>query len=157
MILGAWFVGSVVHQLGLIRSDRFGLIPRWTFFAPNPGREDTHVIFRDKENGRWCSWQTLTPAASRPAWRWLWNPQRFPRKAAADLANGMRRSASHLKEVPRALLLSNSYVAILRWVMEQPRSRESTHRQFAIVTSRGFAEQQHLDILFLSEPHIVEH
>jgi hypothetical protein len=162
LLLSLWFAASIVYQISpwwwqrVVGSDLFGLLPRWNFFAPTPAREDTHVIYREQCDGQWSAWRALTPATSRRHWRWLWNPQRFTRKAASDLANGLRRSAARFQETPRAILLSNAYVALLHWVMAQPATADVTQRQFAVVTSNGFTSDHQLKVLFVSEPHRVE-
>jgi hypothetical protein len=156
----AWFAASVVHQFSpafwrrAVRSDVYGLLPRWTFFAPNPAREDTHVVYRDLTDGRWSEWQALTPAATS---RWLRNPPRYPRKAAIDLANGLRRVTSRYGATPRAILLSNPYIGLLHWVIAQRASRGATHRQFAVVLSTVVAveDEPDMNVLFVSEVHRV--
>ncbi len=159
VVLALWFVASVVHQVSpewwrrRVRSNAFGLLPRWTFFAPNPAREDTHLVFRDRQGDHWSPWQALTPAPAVRRWRWVWNPQRYARKATVDLANGLRRQRLRHAESPRALLLSHSYVGLLRWVASQPATAGVTHRQFALVTSEGHGTDQRLELLFLSEEH----
>lgn len=158
-VLGSWLAASVVHQVsprwwaGRIRSDVFGLLPRWNFFAPRPVHDDVHVVFRECRGGQWSAWQALTPAASPRAIRWIWNPQRYTRKAATDLVNGLRRSMARFDATPRAVLLSSSYVGLLGWVMGQPGAADVTHRQFAVLTSSGFGPEQKLNVLFVSEPH----
>jgi hypothetical protein len=162
VVFAIWFAASVVHQLRphfwrrAIGRDLPGLLPRWNFFAPRPAHEDTHIVYREQHDGGWSDWRALTPAIGMRRWRWIWNPQRYPRKAAVDLADGLRRSIARFERHPRAILLSNSYVGILQWVMRQPADRGVTHRQFAIVTSRGFGSEQTLDLLFVSEPHSLD-
>jgi hypothetical protein len=159
IVLGLWFVASVVHQVAPLWTTRFvphelfGLLPRWLFFAPNPARDDTHIVYRDRRHSEWCSWQVLTPAIGTRRWRWVWHPQRYPTKAATDLVNGLRRSLNVHGDEPRAILLSNPYLALLHWVTAQPLEAGVTHRQFAVVTTRGFADEEALDVLFVSEAH----
>jgi hypothetical protein len=159
--LAVWFAASVVHQLKphfwrqFVGRDLPGLLPRWNFFAPRPANEDTHVVYREKRHGSWSAWRALTPACGARQWRWIWNPQRFPRKAAVDLVDGLRRSLARFERYPRAVVLSNSYVGLLHWVMCQPVEQGVTHRQFAIVTSRGCGAARTLDVFFVSEPHQV--
>jgi hypothetical protein len=161
-LLGLWLGASVIHQLSpawwqrLARRDSLSLLPGWSFFAPNPGCEDTHVVYRDQCDGRWSEWRALTAPPTGTRWRWFWQPQRYTRKAAADLANGLRRSAGRYRDAPRASLLSNAYVALLQWVSSQPADLGVSHRQFAILTSSGFDRQQELAMLFLSEAHSLD-
>ncbi len=159
ILLGVWFLASIVHQVApvwlarRVPNDLYGLLPRWLFFAPNPARDDTHVVYRDRSRGQWGPWQALTPATGSRRWRWLWHPQRYPIKAASDLANGLRRSMIRHREAPRAIVLGNPYLGLLHWVAAQPVEPGVSHRQFAVVTSHGFADEEALDVLFVSEPH----
>src|SRR6516165_3344166 len=61
--------------------DVCGIIPLWTFFAPNPGMTDYHLMWRDRYADHSCSpWhEVVAPSAS-----WLkaiWNPHKRSRKA----------------------------------------------------------------------------
>ena len=158
-VFGLWYSASIVYQIcprwwqRVVGSDVYGFMPRWNFFAPTPAREDTHIVYRERHGEQWSPWQALTPSPRSRHWRWIWNPQRFARKAADDLANGLRRSAVRFHEEPRAVLLSNGYVALLHWVMAQPRISGATERQFAVVTSNGFGAESRLDVIYVSEPH----
>lgn len=161
-LLAAWLVATVIQQFSpewwtrLVPGDGFGLLPHWSFFAPNPARQDTHVVYRDLQAGSWRDWHVLTSGPSARTWRWLWNPARLPVKAATDLSNGLRRAAEKLQGEPAAFMLSSSYLCLLHWVSAQPRERDVTLRQFAIITSSGFAERRTLTVLFISEVHRVE-
>src|SRR5690348_12432463 len=50
-----WFILSILNQFGfawfdkITRHDHFSLLPLWTFFAPNPGQSDYHLIYRDRK------------------------------------------------------------------------------------------------------------
>lgn len=162
LLLGLWFAASVAQQIWPESLSRnlsniaLGLIPRWRFFAPNPVRDDTHIVFRDQCGGTWNGWQVLTPAAGPRGWRWIWHPQRYPIKAASDLANSLRLSMSRSRDCPEGVLLSSPYLGILTWVVAQPAPADVTYRQFAVVTSRGFSGDAQLDVLFVSEPHRVD-
>jgi hypothetical protein len=113
-------------------------------------------VFRDQRSGQWCGWQALTPAAARRRWRWIWHPQRYPIKAASDLGNSLRLNLGRHREFPSCIVFSGPYLGILHWVAAQPAAADVTHRQFAIVTSRGFASHETFDVFFVSEPHCVD-
>lgn len=165
LLLGGWLVASVVNQFStdwfrrVARWDVLGLLPRWTFFAPNPADEDVHVIYRDladAERQVWGSGRVLSKAPA-PAWRrWLWNPGRYERKAIIDLANGLRSSRQAVADQPRALCLTTPYVALLDWVSQQPAESATTHRQFILATSTGFPPEQQLRVEYVSEVHRIE-
>lgn len=159
-VLGLFFLASVLHQLHLngwwivSRYDVFHLLPRYSFFAPNPGRHDTHVVYRDRIAGQNTPWRQLQPGYIDRRWRWIWNPNRYQRKAVSDLANAVLQVARRNPNESRIVLLSSSYVSLLVWVMAQPPlGDQPTHRQFALVGSHGFGEARQLDIRFVSEVH----
>lgn len=142
-VLGVWFVASVLFQtplrryLGPFRRDPFALVPGWTFFAPNPAQEDAHVVFRSKVHGIWGPWRPLTVAPPGVGLRTIWNPSRYPRKAATDLVNGVRSTLWRVADAPSAVLISTPYLGLLAWVIRQPHETGLEARQFAIVAGEG--------------------
>jgi hypothetical protein len=160
VFLACWMLASILNQTSLpwwqrvVQNDVLGLLPRWTFFAPNPAHEDVHVVYRDQAaSGTWGGWRPLTVAPPDARMRWIWNPGRFERKASIDLVNGLRRSRFRLKENPEALIVCTPYVGLLGWVARQRVEPGATHRQFAVVTSEGFPPQQKLTVEYVSEVH----
>lgn len=162
--LAVWFMASVLNQLSLVwfrrfaRWDVLGLLPRWTFFAPNPADEDIHVIYRDTADPGQPSWEPTRVLSKAPssAWtRWIWNPGRYERKAIIDLANGLRSSRQSVGDQPRALCLTTPYVALLDWVARQP-AGQGTHRQFIVATSTGFPPDEQVRVEYVSEVHRIE-
>jgi len=159
IVLGAWFLASVVHQFRprwwrrVTRFDPLHLLPIWTFFAPNPGRHDLHVIYRECSGVRCGPWRQLAPPWVDRSWRWIWNPGRYVRKATTDFSNALL-DARRTSDDQRAVLLSAAYISLLHWVMAQPSADpESNHRQFALVVTQGFGEGRELDVQFVSEVH----
>src|SRR5215213_561511 len=128
LFLSVWLLASAVHQLRrrswerIARWDALNLLPRWSFFAPNPGRHDLHVVYREWLLEEAGPWRQLMPTHANRRWRWCWNPSRYPRKAVSDLANSLQYAERSLEEMPRSVLLSSSYISLLSWVMAQPPS-----------------------------------
>ncbi|MEU9785551.1 hypothetical protein AB0H92_32100 [Streptomyces phaeochromogenes] len=157
-----WFTASVLNQFSfgwwkrLVRYDRLGLVPRWTFFAPDPARDDIHVVYRDRGETAQGPWHSLTTAPPNPWVRWIWNPGRFERKAAIDLVNGLRNTRHQLKEHPQALILSTSYIGLAGWAVRQAREEAAMYREFAVLTSTGYLPGQNLSVEFTSEVHRFE-
>src|SRR5580698_7748189 len=97
-VLAIWFVLSISAQLSVsvlpraIRlhkllkpADPLGLIPRWTFFAPNPGIYDNHLLFRTGPTidslGDWREIEIIC----RPVFgSFIWNQRKRQRKAFTD-------------------------------------------------------------------------
>jgi hypothetical protein len=162
---GLWFAASVLHQapprwwMRLKKFDRLRLVPRWTFFAPRPGRHDQHLLYRDIVSGVAGDWAEIGTGEFRPVRRCLFNPTRFRQKALFDLVNRLRAARSEFARHglhPRALQLSAGYMALLAWVAAQPVPVRPCLRQFALATTSGHGPQRALQILYVSEPHILE-
>lgn len=129
-----------------------GLIPLWTFFAPNPARTDSRLIWREEGDGEWDGWQEVHLGFA-PGWkRWLVNPELILNKAIADLVNSLRLSQTHLD---RSVVLSSAYVALLSIVLNQRRRAGSLSIQFAILRTATGIEGRRVDVAFVSEIHDV--
>jgi hypothetical protein len=158
-ILGVVFVCSILNQLGLrrweelvARFDRMMFLPYWGFFAPNPGHTGNHLVYRDGEADSWGDWREV-PIPARPSSQWLWNPARFERKALLDLMNGFARTQASYRKAG-ALQVSLSYLAMLTWVMSQPRTdRAARVRQFAVITTTGHGPARQMRVAILSNEH----
>lgn len=162
---GLWFVASVLYQapprwwLRVKKFDSLRLVPRWTFFAPRPGRHDQHLVYRDIVDGVAGEWHEIESSEFRPALRWLFNPTRFRQKALLDLVNRLkaaRREFSGFGLDGRSLQLSAGYMALLAWAIAQPAQREPCLRQFAIASTAGHGATRTMKILFVSEAHPLE-
>jgi hypothetical protein len=163
--LALWFGASLLHQapprwwMRLKQFDRLRLVPRWTFFAPRPGRHDQHLVYRDILNGVAGDWQEIWSGDFRPGRRWLFNPTRFRQKALFDLINRLRAAKSEFARYgldARAVQLSAGYLALLAWVAAQPAPLRPCLRQFAIATTAGHGIQRTLQLLYLSELHPID-
>lgn len=161
VILVAWFAASALHQFRfewwtrLARFDPLHLLPRWSFFAPNPGRYDVHVVYRTWTATAPGSWREIT-TTRLSKWQWCWNPTRYTNKGICDLVNSLYGTIQSGKNAPRSVILSGPYISLLSLVMAQRvDDRATTHRQFAIVATQHFAEQRQLEVKYISEVHRV--
>lgn len=163
--LGSWFAASVIHQspprwwMRWKRFDRFRLVPRWTFFAPRPGRHDQHLVYRDIVDGVAGDWVEIQSCEFRPGRRWLFNPTRFRQKALFDLVNRLRAARNEFRRYgldARSMQLSAGYMALLAWVAAQPAPMRPCHRQFAIATTAGHGARRTLQLFYVSEAHPLE-
>ncbi len=160
-LLALLFLASVLHQFEwrrwswLSAWDPLSVLPRWSFFAPNPGQHDHHVAFRDLVGDEPMAWQALGERGAPSMWRWLWNPARFETKGVSDLTSLLLRSnaTEAVQSTPRAIMLSNTYLALLSWAIAQPADSRATHRQFALIRTSGFGSDRVLAVDFVSFPH----
>jgi hypothetical protein len=156
---GSWFALSIISQFRpswwnrIERHDIFALLPQWSFFAPNPGTHDIHLVFRD-----WCGsahhpWVAIQPQQAKP-WRSIWHPERFERKIVDDLANSLKECSHSTRDSPETLILSSAYLILLHWTMAQPRENlQATHRQFALIRSCGFSPSRKIAVELVSDVH----
>lgn len=67
--------------------------PQWRFFAPNPGMEDLHVLYRRDTDGTWSKWTELVFASRTRFYSAAWNPGSRASKALFDTAHQLRTLA----------------------------------------------------------------
>jgi hypothetical protein len=163
LLLGFWWIASVIHQFSFkwwkkfASHDPLNLLPRWTFFAPNPGRNDYHLVYRDWREGQPNHWMELSELKTDLRWRWIWNPPRYPSKAISDLVNGLFGVIQDSVDFPESVMLSSYYIGLLALVMSQPvTAPDVSHRQFAIVATQGFEHDRKLVVKYVAELHRAE-
>jgi hypothetical protein len=122
---------SVFHHELLVR-----IVPRWNFFAPNPGIHDYHLLIRDRSiDGEVGPWISITEFdSSRPWYACVWNPEKRRKKALFDTTCILVQKAqlASEEEMPK-LQLSIPYLLIASLVDTRHRSPLSVARQFCLV------------------------
>jgi hypothetical protein len=153
-----WWAISAVNQLRtgaltvrLRRRIPFGLIPIWTFFAPNPARADFRLVWRGESEDRWTGWQEVHFGYASPSSRWLINRQLVQNKAVTDLVGTLQRMRPEPGD--RTVLLSSAYLSLLNLVTIDACRGDYQAIQFAIITTSNHAPQRLIKALFLSEVH----
>jgi len=160
-VVAIWFVCSCLNQFSwrvnkiINRYDTFHLNPRWTFFAPNPGSSDYHLVYRDADGaGQMGPWQELVVGNPRTLVASLWHPGKRAKKVVTDYSQALlawdRESAEAEK---RSILLTLPYLSLLNLAVSQPRSGSAKVRQFALVESYGFYRNEEPQMLMHSEVH----
>ncbi|HET7038143.1 MAG TPA: hypothetical protein VFI42_20890 [Thermomicrobiaceae bacterium] len=157
-LLLLWLLLSAVCQLKLPlvsvirRRDVFSLIPNWSFFAPRPGTNDYHLLFRDcDEVGEFRLWQEIPLADSRTLWGAIWNPQKRNKKALSDTVRSLLQIST--SPSPGSVYLTIPYLATLNYISSLPRARSSVATQFMILQSDGFISAQDPQLVFISNVH----
>ncbi len=165
-----WFLLSVGFQTSWFATkigkfDKFGLLPRWTFFAPNPGRHDYHLVYRECGADVDLSSLERLEAAAPQLSPWievpdlhegrsllfLWHPQRRITKTMTDIVNGLLLARGRLTERPSLVQFTVEYFLLLHLI--QRGASPAVKRQFAIVRTRGFESERERDIVFVSNFH----
>ena len=93
-----------------------GLIPIWTFFAPNPGMTDYYLLYRDRlPDGSLDNWRKVDLKKSENGLRLaLWNPTKRKHKALTDMVSALTRVANH--RAIEALIVTVPYILILNFI-----------------------------------------
>lgn len=157
--LAVWFALSVLNQFahgdvlkGLHRFDPAGLLPNWTFFAPNPGVMDLELLVADQAaDGQWSPWRRVV-LGRRSRLRTLWNPRGRYEKLFADLSQGLMLSTECGTQGARVNQLGVPYIWLL-WIAErQAADFRAERRRFAIVGATRHLDEVPVDLLFVSPP-----
>lgn len=142
-----WLVGSWVRA-----RDPFGLIPSFSFFAPNPASTDCHLLHRHVlAGGEVTPWRESF--VWRPVWyRGLWNPDRREEKAISDASSGLVRRRN---DRPASVRLSVPYLLLLNHVSAQPAPPGAVGVQFVLMGSSDDGSPPF--VRMLSEMHALDH
>jgi hypothetical protein len=89
--LAVWLVLTIANQFNFrwmqwVRGvDFMLLLPRWTFFAPNPGLSDFHLSYRTiAADGTPSPWEEIDLIAKRTLRSAVWNPDKRVTKAVIE-------------------------------------------------------------------------
>jgi hypothetical protein len=156
-----WFLVSTIYQIkplkwawvGRIKSrDYFAMIPSWSFFAPNPGTNDLHLLYRDQfGDGEVTPWRQVR-IPTGPA-RFVWNPSKRLQKGITDMSYTIQGYAARQPKPAELVLIHPAFLALLSFVTAQPHSPSAETTQFAIARSYGRHVDLDADLMFLSNFH----
>ncbi|GAA1113312.1 hypothetical protein [Arthrobacter flavus] len=140
----------------LRRTDVFGLIPNWKFFAPVPAMEDHELFHRAQlQSGDYSTWTRTSPPAPRQLAHLVWFPGRRADKGIFDHASELVQLtiADGLEDVGVApsyrLIQASAEAAVRRTHPDAPAY------QFAIVRHAGFDDSVEPQVALLSPIHLV--
>lgn len=165
-----WFLATILWQfehvrkrsMFLHRMNIFSIFPIWTFFAPNPGITDTHLLYRDKlEGGDITDWEEISAFEKRKFYHFLWNPYKRKSKLVVDALSEVKviKNNGESKEIENNVLqnqikFSKGYLILLNMVVRNPKIKTtSTSRQFIVVDAYHVAGQREITPLFSSPFH----
>lgn len=160
-LFAGWFVCSILNQFNfrwfrhVRKFDMFYLLPLWTFFAPNPGRSDFHLIYRDRRrDGSFGEWAQVPLVELRKPYSFIWNPEKRSKKVLFDTVSTCATGiAPDARFDIRPIALSISYLTILNAVVHRPAASGISHRQFVIAETTGFSRTGTPRIVLRSEFH----
>lgn len=150
VLVGGWLLATVLAQLpGSVGMwaraiDPLGMVPAWTFFAPNPGISDPVLVGRNRlVDSSYTAWRVLWREPDQVA-RFLWRPDKRISKLVSDCGASLRRlepTASSTYSVPYLLL---GHLARDRMVDDAG----ACAWQFAVVDLAGWHGLEGLRVLF---------
>jgi hypothetical protein len=165
IVFAAWTALTVLTHIRATRKWRWvaktnnydlcAMIPIWTFFAPQPGRTDVYLLYRDRDqDGQTTAWRDIQ-LERRAAWWSLWNARRRIGKGVVDVAPDLTANTSYESRAPvsKKKVLEFSYLLLLNYVCHQPSDFRAAMRQFAVARTRGHGTESEPDVLFLSAFH----
>ena len=159
-----WLVFTIFSQFGrkfFFQSfDIFHLIPQWTFFSPNPGRNDYQLVYHLKSKPD--SWINLTEFKNTPATAFLLNANKLEKKCLIDIAVLMKmfeRDIIENNESNIKLTLSWPYLCLLKNVSLSVKTNcnlaDKEELQFAIIKNNAFINTDNDELTLMSEWHIL--
>lgn len=79
-------------------------IPVYSFFAPKPGDNDFHLLYRDRlEDGSITRWEEIEKLTTFPTkTHWLWNPTMYNAKTVFDHAQNLLKIVSETNDEEEA-------------------------------------------------------
>jgi hypothetical protein len=130
------------------------VIPRWTFFAPNPGVRDYHLVIRDRwSDGRLTGWKSVPVYSPRPRFGYLWNPQKRSSKILNDAVQAIKLLLKRENIGTAGIPFTVPYLLLLYYAAHAvPSEPEALEFQMAIIESSGH-DGRTLECSFLSSFH----
>lgn len=161
IIFSVWFVLTVAFQkrsavASLIeRADIFNIVPRWSFFSPDPGASNYHFVYRSLHDadrvGPWTE-LTLSPRGRLYA---LFNPRQRYREVLIELFQLVALAGSDTA-IERIQFVS-PYIILLELARKRLEGSLSAPAfyQFALVETRGPSGASEPLVRFYSLAHPV--
>jgi len=122
-----WFISNF--------NSRFKILPIWTFFAPNPGMFDIHVVYRDVDDlSNLSEWKEVNIVSERKFLHILWNPEKRFTKLIVDAVSYIKSSNGSAD-----IQFTKGYLVLLNIVSNKENLLEKPiARQFSIIQSCYF-------------------
>ncbi len=162
-----WLVLTIAYQFDYLSEkistiDIFKLIPRWTFFSPNPGCHDYHLMYRENNDSDQTSkshesdWNEVVIEESNSMFTFLWNPQKRLNKVVSDASSSISTFAIESKNNnefnSKLFQLNAGYLMLLNITLSL--TNVNKHFQFSLIQSQGFIDRK-CEPLFISNLHTV--
>lgn len=160
-VFAAWFVLTIAVQTRgglsryISRFDRLNLIPKWSFFSPDPGASNYHFVYRYRDDETPASPWLEVNLSPRGILSTVWNPRKHYRESMVELFQLLAiTTADHPAE---RLQFTQPYIVLLGVARKHLGASLSARSfyQFALVETRGPSEASEPRVRFYSLTHPV--
>jgi len=161
VVFFVWFLLTIAFQKNnklsrlTARFDRFALVPKWSFFSPDPGASNYHFVYRSRDDKTVASPWLELDLSPRAFLFPIWNPRKRYREGMIELFQllalfSLNNSAERLQfTAPYIILLD-----VARKRLEGSLSPQAFY-QFALVETRGPSGASMPRVRFYSLTHPV--
>jgi hypothetical protein len=153
-----FLVLTIINQLNFKISNLFReidfihILPKWTFFAPNPGTFDFHLLFREMDHeGNISNFKEINLLERSTLISLVWNSNKRLKKALFDLVLDLGSINNY--ENKDNYKITFSYLAILNFLSCQRLKSNTIRIQFAIIRSDGYISTNKPTLVFNSDFH----
>ncbi len=162
VLFSLWFLCTIIVQFKeskltekIKNYDTFSLLPLWTFFAPNPGVNDYHLLYRDEnKNGERTSWEEIEINENRKLLTCLWNPSKRSKKVLSDVIQNIIPMIREFEEKPQIMMFTMPYLLILNAILKEPcMDKQSCKKQFLLSATDGYENSGEPKLILISEFH----
>jgi hypothetical protein len=165
LVFALWFGVSVLNQLEatgypaarrialVVKSlDLFSLIPTWNFFAPNPGTNDYHLLYRERlDDGAYGVWREVPFPKQSGLLKLVWNPRKRRAKVLSDVVVSLGSAVAEARQT--ALEQLGPWGDEDARVVEREGLARDRRREYETELARLIAEE--LEPLKLSIPYLI--
>jgi hypothetical protein len=144
--------------------NRLKILPVYTFFSPNPGKVDSHLLIRDSissDNDHLTEWKEIITINKRQVYNFVWNPDKRINKMVIDALAELRSINNYYyklnvnsDDLGIFFQLNRGYITLLNFVSNYDKlSPDSIGRQFMIIDVSFENGKRQVSPLFCSAIH----
>lgn len=167
-ILGGFLLLSMFFQMRgklpfkkIWRFDTYGIMPNYSFFAPNPLTNDFRVVFRlSTPNGN-EGFQEIRLYKFKKWYRFVLNPFKYYNKGLIDLCVALIHEYKHLDEDAKNFIqISANYLGIFNVIknelMASQKNCTNGELEFSILVTQDTTIERSCSVVFRSFKHKIQ-
>ena len=155
-----WILFTLLNQFSINlnkkwkKFDIFNLVPKWTFFAPNPLTVDICLLYREinfeGEKGPFIEYPLTVREGTKNI---FFNPKKRAKKSLQDLVRSLSRSYQKGLISEKNMKFSIQYISILNYLTTLKKSSETKYVQFLLVKTSGLIKLSSVELILVSDIH----